>query len=296
VLASFDSATTGNSPAGPLLLAADGNYYGVCSAGGTSGAGTVFRVTPAGMLTVLANLDSATTGGYSPLGPLVQAGDGNFYSVTNYGASGGNGTIFRVTPAGVVTAVAAFNYATQGGYPSAGLTLGADGLLYGATGEGGPKDGGTLFKSTLGGQITVLAAFDYTANGSNAGQVLQTPDGSLYVALGSGGPGGSGAIVRYRNDPSPAPAPPATPPATPTIIGKPKVTGNKAMLSGKLATPGAYVEYAVGKPVKFIKAKGGANWKLTLKLKPGKNIFYIRSYDPATGKASAAKKIVINKN
>jgi hypothetical protein len=78
------------------------------------------------------------------------------------------------------------------------------------------------------------------------------------------------------------------------VTGKPKVAGNKAKLTGKLTTRGAYVEYAVGKPTgKYIKAKGGANWKITLKLKPGKNIFYIRSHDPATKLVSASNKIVI---
>ncbi|TAL04538.1 MAG: hypothetical protein EPO07_04940, partial [Verrucomicrobia bacterium] len=39
-----------------LLLAADGNYYGTTKYGGDAGYGTVFRLTPAGKLTVLKSL------------------------------------------------------------------------------------------------------------------------------------------------------------------------------------------------------------------------------------------------
>jgi len=244
-LANFDGVNTGANPQGVLVLATDGNYYGVCQSGGPTGDGTVFKVSPSGVLSAVASFDGNTTGG-SPAGPLVQAGDGNFYGVTGYGPSYGDGTIFRVTPAGVITTLATFDYDTQGG-PSDNLTLGSDGLLYGATSTGGPKDGGTLFKATLDGQITVLVAFDPAANGVFGGKVLQTPDGSFYVPLGWYGPGGRGAIVRYRNS-SPSPTPTPVPPATPKIKGKTKLTTDapKITIRGTVGTAGAYVEYRLG--------------------------------------------------
>ena len=294
MLASFNGDNTGANPAGSLILAADGNYYGVCQSGGATGDGTIFKVTPAGIISVVATFDADATGG-SPAGPLVQAGDGNFYGVTAYGPGYGDGTIFRVTPAGVITVLTTFDPVTQGGPPSSGLTLGSDGLLYGATGTGGPKGGGALFKATLDGQITVLAAFDPAANGAFANKVLQTPDGSFYVPLGWYGPGGYGSIVRYRDSsPTPNPTPASAPPAAPKIQGKTKLftAASKITIKGTLAAPGAHVEYKVGNG-KYVKAKGGAFWKFTARLKLGKNTIYIRSYDPATGKISALKKIVV---
>jgi|GEM_PF-759200 len=288
VLASFDSQTTGFFPPGSLIQGTDGNFYGVCQYSDASlGSGTVFKATSAGALSLVAAFDYDTTGA-EPVGPLVQAADGNFYGVTTSGGpNNGVGTIFRVTPAGVLTRVASFDDALHGGSPN-GLTLGADGLLYGTTGTDGPLGGGTLFKATLNGQITVLAAFDPSVDGSATGQVLQTPDGSLYVPLQS-------AIVRYRDSsPAPNPTPLPTPPAAPKIKGKTKTTTDapKITITGTLGTAGAYVEFRLGNG-KFLKAKGGKSWKFTTRIKPGKNTIFIRSYDPATGLTSTLKKFIV---
>jgi uncharacterized repeat protein (TIGR03803 family) len=44
---------------------------------------------------------------------LVQGSDGNFYGTTRYGGAGGLGTVFRVTPAGVLTTLVAFGAQTN---------------------------------------------------------------------------------------------------------------------------------------------------------------------------------------
>jgi uncharacterized repeat protein (TIGR03803 family) len=67
----------GSEPAGGLILASDGNFYGITSGGGPTGNGTVFRFTPAGVLTTLHNFSSAEAIGAR--GTLLQASDGNFY-------------------------------------------------------------------------------------------------------------------------------------------------------------------------------------------------------------------------
>ena len=51
-LVSFNGAD-GNSPQAQLLQGSDGNFYGTTTYGGASGCGTVFQVTPAGVLTTL---------------------------------------------------------------------------------------------------------------------------------------------------------------------------------------------------------------------------------------------------
>ncbi len=89
--------------------------------------------------------------------------------------------------------------------------------------------------------------------------------------------------------PTPTPAP--VPPAPPTVKGKTKITTtlSKVTLTGTLAAPGAYVVYKIGNgPQK--KASGGATWKIVLKLKPGKTLVTIASYDPASGLSSTAKR------
>jgi uncharacterized repeat protein (TIGR03803 family) len=82
------------------VQASDGNFYGTTTYGGAyTSYGTVFKITPKGVLTTLHSFDG--TDGSAPWGGLVQAPDGFFYGTTVEGGTYGNGTIFRV---GVVRA------------------------------------------------------------------------------------------------------------------------------------------------------------------------------------------------
>ena len=77
--------------------------------GPTSG-GTVFKITPSGILTTLYTFcsQSGCTDGGGPAGVLVQATDGNFYGTTYggridaCGAGNSCGTVFKITPSGVL--------------------------------------------------------------------------------------------------------------------------------------------------------------------------------------------------
>ena len=73
----------GELPYGGLIQATNGNLYGTTLAGGTSGTGTVFEITPAGQLTTLYKFCSqpGCTDGAAPFAGLVQA-NGNFYGTT----------------------------------------------------------------------------------------------------------------------------------------------------------------------------------------------------------------------
>ncbi len=92
-------------PRGPDALAQgrDGNLYTTSANGGT-GAGTVFKVTPSGTLTVVSNLANP---GNSPFGGVTLGTDGNFYGTTELNGEG-PGTAFKVSPAGVETALHVF--------------------------------------------------------------------------------------------------------------------------------------------------------------------------------------------
>ena len=82
-LANFDG-TDGWEAIAALVQASDGNFYGTTEAGGAYGYGSVFKMTPAGMLTTLYSFCSQPncTDGAGPSAPLVQATDGNFYGTT----------------------------------------------------------------------------------------------------------------------------------------------------------------------------------------------------------------------
>ncbi len=110
VLYSFgNSATDGQVPDAPLIQGSDGNFYGTtatggssgssstCSSGGTCMYGTVFEITPSGTETILYNFTSGNDGG-APEAPLIIGNNGSLFGTTSAGGTGGNGTVFELTP------------------------------------------------------------------------------------------------------------------------------------------------------------------------------------------------------
>jgi uncharacterized repeat protein (TIGR03803 family) len=159
------TGTDGGIPNGNLIQASDGNFYGTTSGGGTYNGGTVFRVTPSGAETVLYSFVnvSGSLDGNSPSGALMQGTDGNFYGTTTLGGAYGQGTVFQVTPSGVVTvlhsfsgcydllnegAICGISGSTDGAGPVGGLIQDSAGDLYGTTVNGGTVQAGTVFKLT----------------------------------------------------------------------------------------------------------------------------------------------------
>jgi uncharacterized repeat protein (TIGR03803 family) len=94
----FDGSE-GNNPIASLLLASDGNFYGIMGPGGSTiaGAGIIFRITPDGTFLILHRFDG-TDGAGPYFGALVEGTDGFLYGVTGGGGSSGNGTFFRLEP------------------------------------------------------------------------------------------------------------------------------------------------------------------------------------------------------
>src|ERR1700734_2925224 len=80
ILATFDSIS-GGFPEGVFAQGIDGNLCGTTTSGGDYGFGTVFKMTPAGELTLVYAFTGGTDGG-SPYGGLILAPDGNLYGTT----------------------------------------------------------------------------------------------------------------------------------------------------------------------------------------------------------------------
>ncbi|WP_207632522.1 choice-of-anchor tandem repeat GloVer-containing protein [Foetidibacter luteolus] len=196
ILKQFDGINSGSYAFGELTKGADGSFYGLTSAGGANSYGTAFKITSAGVYTLLKSFVYGTDGG-NPRGRLALANDGNFYGLTNKGGANGYGTIFRMTPAGTVTVIRSFTYATDGGSPYGGLVLGKDGALYGMTYWGGANGDGTLFKITTAGTFTVLRHLKAaTDGGSSQSELIQATDGNFYGMTNSGGANGNGTIFK----------------------------------------------------------------------------------------------------
>src|SRR5438034_4545430 len=67
----------GANPIAGLVQGSDGNFYGTTALGGMFYQGTLFRITPAGAVTILHSFSGLLGDGSIPMGGVVQAADGN---------------------------------------------------------------------------------------------------------------------------------------------------------------------------------------------------------------------------
>jgi uncharacterized repeat protein (TIGR03803 family) len=174
--------TDGSSPQAPLVQGTDGNLYGSTAfGGGSADNGSFFRITTGGVFTHLFALPSNGRSGKSPMGGLVQGGDGNFYGTTALGGTGSDdGTVFRLTSSGGFSSLFSFNGANGSG-PAAGLILGTDASLYGTTEFGGANnDNGTVFKITQAGAFTLLHSFRGVDGNYPVAELEVGGDGNFY--------------------------------------------------------------------------------------------------------------------
>jgi uncharacterized repeat protein (TIGR03803 family) len=184
-----------------LLLARDGNFYGVSFGGGTSQyAGTVFRLTPAGAFSVLHSFDYEH--GSGPDAALIQGSDGALYGTVGSSGSGLGGAVFRVTTEGAFSLLHEFAApsATEGGFPRQPLVQGRDGHFYGTTEVGGPQGAGTAFRVTAAGVFTNLGGFSTSLpSDPYVYPSALVPAGSAFLGTTQrGGANGAGAIVLVR--------------------------------------------------------------------------------------------------
>jgi uncharacterized repeat protein (TIGR03803 family) len=208
----FTNGEDGSGQASGLVLATNGNLYGVNSNGGNLsfcfgiGCGAAFKITPGGTLTTL--LDFTFGEGVNPNSALVQGTGGNLIGTTvNGGISGcgptadGCGTIFKMTPWGTLTVLHKFDF-TDGWDPqNTVLTQGVDANFYGETTGGGKYSNcadrcGTVFMIGSDGDFTLLHSFKGTDGYNPTGGLVQTTDGNFYGATYSGGANGYGTVFK----------------------------------------------------------------------------------------------------
>ena len=196
----------GAYPIGGLIQASDGNLYGTANGGGGGAThyGTVFRVTLDGTLTTIFTFTfDAVTGltpnGANPEAALVQGTDGNLYGTTiNGGQVGGYGTIFKMSTTGTLLMSVTVHGSAEPQFPRAPLIEGTDGNFYGTSYKGGDLafSGGTVFRCTPEGVVTVLHGFTDPEGNSPEGGLVQGSDGSLYGTTEGGGIANLGAVYR----------------------------------------------------------------------------------------------------
>ena len=201
VLWSFGNGTDGGNPKSALVQGSDGALYGTTTGGGAFGGGTVFRITLAGVESILWSFGSGADGA-DPEAGVIQGTDGNLYGTTLLGGTQSQGIVFKVSPSGVETVLFNFDPAT-GSSPKAALIQATDGNFYGTTSAGGSARGGTVFKITPAGEESVLWSFGAGHDAySPAASLVQGSDGNFYGTTIAGGTvnNGDGTIFRVTPD------------------------------------------------------------------------------------------------
>jgi uncharacterized repeat protein (TIGR03803 family) len=171
VLYTFQGGFDGQYP-GEVLFGANGALYGTTVSGGTPGVpchtntrikygcGTVFQLTPPSgkggswSKTVLYTFPGFTHDGTGPSSEITFDSLGNLYG-TSGGGTTGYGTVFQLTPpknnggSWTETVLYDFTGGKDGGNPAGTVTLGANGVLYGAASYSGVTNAsGVVFQLT----------------------------------------------------------------------------------------------------------------------------------------------------
>jgi len=175
----FFGGDEGQFPSGDLLLASDGNFYGVTTGDGDfvscpATCGAVYRIDTDGNFTIIHNFD--TTGGFGPNSPLIEPLPGELWGTTIVGPVGGCqedfscGTVFRMHFDGGTETMHEFTF-EEGHHPLGPLVLGADGNMYGATSSGGSSFPAGIFQITTNGAFTPFHEFDSDCNDGRDGRL-----------------------------------------------------------------------------------------------------------------------------
>lgn len=200
---SVSGCADGGFPEASLIRDSSGNLYGITFLSGANGKGTVYKVSPDGVETVLHSFGATSTDGTYPEAGLVMDSKGNLYGTTYDGGaygysrfSEGYGTIFKISPDGTETILYNFGATkASGASPIAGLVMDAKGNLYGTTAGGGKYGQGTIYKLTPTGTETALYNFGATANDCiNPSTLLMDKSGNFYGTCNRGGQYGNGIV------------------------------------------------------------------------------------------------------
>lgn len=214
VLYSFRGGTDGDQPYAGLIVDEKGGLYGTTVGGGSTGSGTVFKLTPSGSgytESILYSFQGAPYDGAEPYGGLTAVGTlplaagGKVVGMASSGGNQGYGTIYELTLSGShAKERVLWNFGRvpgDGAYPYGNVCTDKKGVLYGTTragGSGGSSGLGAFFTLTPSSSGTYKESiYSFTgANGANpyAGPSVDSK-GNLYVTTASGGSKDKGAVV-----------------------------------------------------------------------------------------------------
>jgi uncharacterized repeat protein (TIGR03803 family) len=207
------SQSDGVSPSGGLIERTNGYLVGAVRSAGPAGGGNLFRITKDGsyyspdlVFGPVLDLDWL---GYTPVGGILLASDGELYGTTSDGGAYNQGTVFSTRRDGIYHAILwHFQRADlNGNMPLAALMQASDGRLYGTTSTGGQHHLGTVFSVNPDGSDFQVLRHTTTSPNSNGihpkAPMIEGTDGRLYgttVGVRSSGRYFGGSIYCMNKD------------------------------------------------------------------------------------------------
>jgi uncharacterized repeat protein (TIGR03803 family) len=152
VLHSFNEKTDGAEPFGSVIFDRQGNLYCTTYAGASSTRGSVVELIPHahGWQEKIIHVFMGGSDGGNPYSGLAMDASGALYGTTSDALTGGNGTVFKLTPSSsgtwTKTILHTFTGGNDGAFPFAPVVLDSSGNLFGTAGGGGTLGWGVVFK------------------------------------------------------------------------------------------------------------------------------------------------------
>ena len=205
---------SGSYPQAPPALGPGGVLFGTTEYGGSDfpNDGTAYSLNLDGSGFQVLQSFGGTSGLMLPNSQLLAASDGQLYGIATSVNGYAGGALYRIAADGTgFTMLHEFDYGSEGGFMTVGVIpppiQGSDGLLYGATADGGSGDGAIYRMATDGSGFTVLHSFAGLGSGhkNTGGGAVHAPvvfgsDGQLYGVTQFGGTNGTGTAFRMASD------------------------------------------------------------------------------------------------
>ncbi|MGH9442501.1 MAG: choice-of-anchor tandem repeat GloVer-containing protein [Thermoanaerobaculia bacterium] len=199
------------SPSMPLVLDSTGALFGVVTpVGDESHSGAIFTLRSDGSgFKTLHSFKGGVGDGAAPNGPLLLDGGGSLFGTTYLGGAKNVGTVYRLgTDGSGFVLMHSFFGSYDGAQPVSGLTLGADGILYGTTQEGGNSAEGGVGEGTVfrirkdGTGYSVLHAFTFSVDDGFLPSSPLELDGNdtLFGTTLRGGSSDNGTLFAIQTD------------------------------------------------------------------------------------------------
>ena len=189
----------GSFPYTSLVVDKQGNMFGTTMKGGNSSdLGTIFRITPSGVES-LVHAFSGAMDGSEPLLGLVSGGKGVLYGATGLGGDQNAGVAFRMTSDGTETVLHEFGSGSDGQQAQGWIVLDDAGTIYGTTETGGGSANAEIvYKIDKSGTESILHVFN-GADGENPVSVSLVGN-DLYGITSFGGANADGTVFKISSN------------------------------------------------------------------------------------------------